>query len=161
MSSAPATPKVVFDCKVLLQALSSPRGHAGQCVRLALEQLVELIMSETIFAEVLDVASRERVVRKVQLDPKRVREYIVALRVYSTTINDVPSRFTYDRDPDDAHYINVALAADARLIVSRDNDLLDLMDHRSAAGSDFANRFPTLRILQPEKFLREIGSPEA
>jgi predicted nucleic acid-binding protein len=62
------------------------------------------------------------------------------------------------RDPDDAHYVNLALAADARLIVSRDRDLLDLMDSAKPEAAEFQSRFPALRILDPVGFLREIGA---
>jgi predicted nucleic acid-binding protein len=60
------------------------------------------------------------------------------------------------RDPDDSHYVNLALAADAKLIVSRDRDLLDLMDNSIPEGLDFQGRFPSLRILDPVAFLREF-----
>lgn len=65
---------------------------------------------------------------------------------------------TYDRDPDDAHYVNLALAADARLILSRGKDLLDLMDSTKPEAAEFQKRFPTLRILNPVGFLREVAS---
>ena len=67
-----------------------------------------------------------------------------------------PETFVYERDPDDAHYVNLALAADAKLIVSRDKDLLDLMDQAKPEGRDFHTRFPTVRILDPVSFLREL-----
>jgi predicted nucleic acid-binding protein len=92
----------------------------------------------------------------MKLEPQRVRQHITALRICSTTVTDVPTLFVYDRDPDDAHYVNVALAAQAKLIVSRDHDLLDLMDPSDADGIKFGRAFPTLRILQPVEFLREV-----
>ena len=61
-------------------------------------------------------------------------------------------------EPGDAHYINLALAADARLIVSRDKDLLDLMDPAKPEAAEFQGRYPLLRILNPVAFLREIGA---
>ena len=51
----------------------------------------------------------------------------------------------------------LAVAADAKLIVSRDKDLLDLMDSAKPEAADFQARFPLLRILDPVLFLREIG----
>ena len=68
----------------------------------------------------------------------------------------MPSVFEYERDPDDAHYVNLALAANARLIVSRDNDLLALGDQSKLDGRDFAKRFPTLSILTPPAFLQRM-----
>ena len=50
-----------------------------------------------------------------------------------------------------------ALAADAKLI-SRDNDLLDLMNSSRPEAADFQKLCPSLRILNPVAFLREIGA---
>ena len=68
----------------------------------------------------------------------------------------IPETYRLERDPDDSLYINLAIAADAQLIVSRDHDLLSLMDLASETGSDFHKRFPTIRILTPPAFLAEI-----
>jgi predicted nucleic acid-binding protein len=68
----------------------------------------------------------------------------------------VPAVFTYDRDPDDAHYVDLAVAAQAKLIVSRDRDRLDLMDDRRQDSLAFKRRFPSLRILDPVQLIREL-----
>ena len=67
-----------------------------------------------------------------------------------------PEIFSYQRDPDDARYINLALAARATLVVSRDKDLLDLMDSTKPEAAEFQKHFPLLRILDPVGFLREV-----
>ena len=73
-------------------------------------------------------------------------------------LRNVPQTFIYPRDPDDAHYVNVALAAEAKYVVSRDKDLLDLMDRSRPEAREFHRRFPTLEILEPQQLLREIAS---
>ena len=73
----------------------------------------------------------------------------------------VPHIFTLARDPDDSHYVNLALAFDAELIVSRDRDLLDLMNPTFQDGLDFHARFPGLRIFTPEELLRRLRSSQA
>jgi predicted nucleic acid-binding protein len=72
-------------------------------------------------------------------------------------MESVPERWMYARDPDDAHYVNLALTAEAELIVSRDNDLLTLMDRHSPDGKNFANQFPRLTILTPPAFLKHVA----
>jgi predicted nucleic acid-binding protein len=57
--------------------------------------------------------------------------------------------------------VNVALAANAKLIVSRDNDLLDLMHPVKPEAAEFQIRYPSLRILNPVGFLREVDLSEA
>jgi predicted nucleic acid-binding protein len=68
--------------------------------------------------------------------------------------------FVYPRDPDDEPYINLAVASDARYLVTWDNDLLELMDEKMPAGSDFRQRFPHLLILNPVALIREISATE-
>lgn len=146
--------RVVFDCNIFLQAVSNRLGPSGECVRKALEARVQLYTDETILAEVREVAARPNVQRKLRLMSERVDELISDIRKVAILIQDAPCVFYYPRDPDDAHYIDVAAAADAELVVSRDRDLLDLMG--SGADADaFKQQFPRLRILDPASFLRE------
>ncbi len=149
--------RVVFDCNTFLQALASPNGPAGRCVQLAIDGKVELFLSPTVFEELHDVASRPKVIAKLQLSPDRTQEFIDVIEVTATILAGFPEPFVYERDPDDAHYVNLAVAANANLIVSRDKDLLDLMDSTKRQTADFQERFPQLRILDPVSFLREIG----
>jgi predicted nucleic acid-binding protein len=53
-------------------------------------------------------------------------------------------------------YINLAIAADADYLTSRDKDLLDLM-----RDPDFTTRFPRIRVLDPVSLLNEIESEHA
>ncbi len=149
--------RVVFDCNTFLQALASPNGPVGRCVQLVIDRKVELFLSPTVIEEVHDVASRPKVIAKLHLSPDRTREFVEAIAVTATVLVGFPEAFVYQRDPDDAHYVNLAVAADAKLIVSRDKDLLDLMDSTKRQAADFQDRFPLLRILDPVSFLREIG----
>ena len=70
-------------------------------------------------------------------------------------IDLVPVSFRY-RDPDDEPYLNLAIAVSADYLVTRDNDLLDLMQ-----DSAFRVRFPSLTILDPVTALRLLDSPHA
>ena len=45
---------------------------------------------------------------------------------------DVPSLFELDRDPKDAKYVDLAIAARSDFLVTRDNDLLALREAGSA-----------------------------
>jgi putative PIN family toxin of toxin-antitoxin system len=151
-------PRVVYDCNTLLQALASPDGPAGRAVQLALDGDVQLFVSPGVLAELSDVASRPRVVAKLKLVVERVEDFFTALGAAAVLLDGFPEPFVYERDPDDALYVNLALAADATLIVSRDRDLLDLMDAAKPEADAFQARFPALRILDPIQFLREVAS---
>lgn len=150
--------RVVFDCNTFLQALASPEGPAGQCVQLAIDRKVSLFISPSVLEELREVTSRPKVVTKLRLLTNRVEEFFEAIEVAATLLVGFPEVFSYTRDPDDAQYVNLALAADAKLIVSRDRDLLDLMDVSKVGAAEFQKRFPALRILNPVEFLSQIRS---
>ena len=63
-----------------------------------------------------------------------------------------PKRFPWNA-PKDEPYLDLAVAAGARYLVSRDRDLLDLMN-----DAQFRQRFPELIVLDPPAFLRAIRS---
>jgi putative PIN family toxin of toxin-antitoxin system len=147
--------RVVFDCNTLLQGLASPHGPAGTCTQLVLGGEVQLFLSTAVIDELRDVGRRPRVARKLGLDSERLEAFIQMLERTGTVLTGFKALFVYGRDPDDAHYVNLALAAGARLIVSRDRDLLDLMDGERREGADFQRRFPSLRVVTPVEFLRE------
>jgi putative PIN family toxin of toxin-antitoxin system len=146
----------VFDCNVLLQALASPGGPAGRCVQFALGGRVHLFVSPAVIRELADVASRPKVVAKLHLVRDRVDAFIESVGAAATLLADFPEPFQYARDPDDALYVNLALAAGARRIVSRDRDLLDLMVLNDDESGRFRERFPELQIVNPVGFLDEL-----
>ena len=63
--------------------------------------------------------------------------FLKDLLSFATLQIDVPKIFTLERDPKDEIYINLALFTGATYVVSRDNDLLDLMDEQKPGGKEF------------------------
>jgi putative PIN family toxin of toxin-antitoxin system len=157
--TTPAIPKVVFDCNVFLQALVNPDGPAGRCKKLVDRGEVELYISEDVIAEVAEVLSRPRA-RKLApaLTLEVIEAFIADIRLKSICLRNVPEEYRFERDPKDACYINLAIVAGAKFIVSRDNDLLDLMKPNSETASEFQRRFPMLKIVTPIDLLVEVES---
>ena len=149
--------RVVFDCNVFLQALANPVGPAGRCVELAISGKVALYISPHILDEIREVTSQPKLIAKFRLRPDRVAALLDNLPKAAVMVPSYREVWKYDRDPDDAHYVNLALVANAKLIVSRDRDLLDLMDSSKPEAAEFQKRFPALRILDPVLFLREVA----
>jgi putative PIN family toxin of toxin-antitoxin system len=156
MADVDVTNRVVFDCNTFIQAAANPNGAAGRCVHLVLIGTVELFVSSKVLDELRGLADRPKVMRKLRLTPERVVAFGTTIERAASVLSNVPDRFTHARDPDDSIYVNLALAADARLIVSRDLDLLDLMDRSLPDARVFQSRFPQLRIVTPPEFLREF-----
>ena len=122
------TPTVVFDCMILLQATANPVGEAGRCYREVESGSVQLTMSQATRYEAHDVLSREAIRLKLpRLTSERVEEFLGSLDYYSRQQHGVPLVAQLPRDPKDEKYSNLAIAANAQYLVTRDNDLLDLM----------------------------------
>ena len=149
--------RVVFDCNVFLQALISPGGPAGRCVTLSFQGEIALYCTD----ELRETASDSRLRTKfTRLTDAALAKLVTNIERVAVFLRHVPETFTYPRDPDDAHYVNVALAANAKYVVSRDKDLLDLMDQDRSEARDFRRRFPSLEIIEPQQLLRQLA-PEA
>ena len=93
------------------------------------------------------MASRPKVQRKYQLSPEMIEQFCRDLVGHATVVDFIPHVFDFPRDPDDAHYVDLAVAVNAKLVVSRDQDLLSLRDPSTAEGRDFAaDGFQSLRF---------------
>jgi|SRR5436190_24299686 len=86
----------------------------------------------------------------------RVESLFRRLDKRAVMINEIPRIFEYPRDPNDEPYINLAIAARAKYLVSRDKDLLDLMTATDFESKQFRQRFRFLRIIDPVDVLHEI-----
>lgn len=149
-------PSAVYDCNVFVQALININGPGGSCVRRALAREVSLFLSEQLLDEVREAPTKPTPAR-LGVTIERTETLIENLLKVAVVVQTIPERFTYARDPDDAHYVDLAPATDSKLIISRDKDLLSLMDPVRPDGRDFHAPFPALRILDPVTFLRELG----
>jgi putative PIN family toxin of toxin-antitoxin system len=149
--------KVVFDCNVFFQALISASGPARRLLNEAARGTLTLFVSADVLDELADVAIRPHIVRKYGLAAEFVAEFITEVRSFATFVEEVPHVFDFPRDPKDAHYVDLAVAVDATLIVSRDQDLLSLNDLSTPEGRDFHQRFPRLEILTPTDFLETLA----
>jgi putative PIN family toxin of toxin-antitoxin system len=158
MSEYQNPPGVVCDCMIFLQAVANENGPAAAVLRLLDHDAISLFVSEAIFEEVRDVLSRAEVrARNKGITDARMDALFTRLAEKAIAIKNVPEEFRYERDPDDEPYINLALTTRAQYLVTRDTDLLDLMDESTEAGKGFRFKYPFLRILDPLAFLRETG----
>jgi putative PIN family toxin of toxin-antitoxin system len=152
--------RVVFDCNVYFQAFLSETGPAGRLLQGVHDGQLLLFLSQHVLDELRDVLARPVLIQKFRFTADRVEAFLNLLMNLGTLTQNVPQIFEFPRDPDDAHYIDLALAVDAKLIVSRDKDLLSLRDASTNEGRDFLTRFPNLQILTPPDALKllEIGA---
>lgn len=122
--------------------------------------VVELCVSAEILSEIRDVFTRPKIQQRFPaLTPAVVDRFLSALGKHSLLISPVPRLFVYGRDPKDEPYINLAIAAGARYLVSRDADILDLASAANQDGARVRSRAPELQILDPVSFLAVLRRP--
>jgi uncharacterized protein len=152
-------PRVVFDCNTFVQALANAEGPAGVCWALARSGHVTLCVSEATLAELGEVLRRPKLARKLGFTEEIVAAFLEELGRVAEKVGEVPKRFTYPRDPKDEPYVDLALAATASHVVSRDRDLLDLMNDTDPDGKVLRALNPGLRVLDPVAFLNLFVRP--
>jgi uncharacterized protein len=147
----------VFDCMIFLQGLVREKGIAVDCLELVENSKIKLFVSKEILAEIADVLTRPKLQERFSLLTKeRVERLLEILKQEAVLIKNVPKVFTYPRDPKDEKYINLAIETEADYIVSRDNDLLDLMTDFTDEAKEFRQRFRPLRVIEPMELLQII-----
>lgn len=100
-------------------------------------------MSEAVFGEIAEVLGRPKFARVLTDDRRReVLELLAAAALWVEPTEKVEDC----RDSKDNRYLELALAAQATIIVSGDEDLLVLHPWRG------------VRVLRPARFLEELGA---
>src|SRR5262245_8447190 len=147
----------VFDTTALLQAAARRQGPAGACLDFVDEGRVKLFISAALLEEIRDVLHRPAI-RKAfpKLTDEKVHDFLEHLVDKGHTVHDVPAVYSLARDPDDEPILNLAIATHAGCLVSRDKDLLDLMN-----DEEFRKTYPTLTILDPVAFLNHVRAEVA
>ncbi|MGI8670913.1 MAG: putative toxin-antitoxin system toxin component, PIN family [Aridibacter sp.] len=150
-------PVTVFDCGVFLQGLLSKSGPAVRCLELFETGQIRLVISEEVLSEITDVLSRPKLRQgNPNLTDEKVENLIEMLFLKAKFVKKVPEHFSYSRDPNDEPYLNLAIETEAVFLVSRDNDLLDLMTDSADEAKDFRRRFHKIKIVNPVEFVQII-----
>lgn len=148
-------PRVVFDCMVFLQGAGRPASPSRACFQLVDEGQIDLCLSSDILAEVRDVLTRPKTLKRFSLlTPAWVEAFLRNAEDKAIVVlREVPRTVRLERDPKDEPYLNLAVAARAQYLVTRDRDLLDLIE-----DAEFRRRFPDLMIVDPPTFLQSLRS---
>ena len=129
MTPRPDPPAVVFDCMILLQALANEESAAAQLLDLVDRAEIALYVSDQTLRELRDVIDRPEVRKSLTgINDLRVKSLFRRLDKKAANIKSVDRVFQFSRDPADEPYINLAIAAQADFLVTRDRDLLDTHD---------------------------------
>jgi len=118
---------------------------------------IKLYVSEPILEEVRKVLNRAEVRAMLpQITDVRVEALFRRIDRKAVSLRHVPRLFEYSRDSKDEPYLNLAIAAKADVLVSRDRDLLDLMTAHDSESKQFRQRFRSLKVIRPDDLLRKV-----
>jgi len=140
--------RVVVDVNILVRALIKPDGTVGPILQRLRDGAFTLLYSESILEELLDVLSRPRIRAKYQLEDDDIETVLLLVLLRGEPVT--PSRrVTACRDPLDNKFLEVAVAGEADVVVSGDQDLLVL------------NPFEGIQIVTAATFLAMLKKPDS
>jgi putative PIN family toxin of toxin-antitoxin system len=114
---------VVVDTNIFISALLSATGEPRRLFRTILDQQIELLLSESVYAELTTRLLRPKFDR--YRDAEAWNLFLDELIELATWCPDVAIE-PICRDPDDDKFLALAVSGDADAIISGDKDLLDL-----------------------------------
>lgn len=117
---------VVVDTNVVISALLSPTGEPRRFFETVLARDLELLMSEAVYEELMTRLMRPKFDRYRDEDAWRL--FLGELIELATWCPDA-SIEPICRDPDDDKFLALAVTGGADVIISGDDDLLDLGDY--------------------------------
>ena len=147
---------VVLDSNTILRGLSNPASASGDVIRLCDSRGVIVLFSKPVLAEYREFLADSAIRNHFPTIDTDVAVKALRRLNYVGEVCEVGSiHFEFDRDPDDAMFIELAIAGQATHIISHDKDLLSLPTSRSDAGKRFRQRLPGVRIVDAATFLRQ------
>lgn len=125
--------RVVVDTNVWVSALLNRSGPPALVLAALKARRFTLLASELLLAELAEVLTRPRIVRKYGITPDDVDELVTLLR-HRAEVVPVVGEVRPCRDPDDDMVIETALRRRADLLVTRDEDLKGTSEVADALG---------------------------
>lgn len=136
--------RAVPDTNIVISGLFW-RGNPRRVLDAARDRIIEFYTSPVLLEELEDVLNRKKFAERLKAAAVTVRELVEGYSALATVIDVEPIEPVIIRDPDDDAVLACALAAEAEIIVSGDDDLLDLKEHRG------------IRILTATELLAELS----
>ena len=149
--------KVVFDCNIIWQSFFFGGGVSAKCKQLVDDCAITLLLSPAVLEECREVMTRPEFLEKFKtVSESLIERFLEHIAKKSSFHRSVTAHYTFPRDPDDEPYINLAIDGKADYLVTRDNDLLDLMTDFDTTSKEFRQKTRPLKIVSPHTFLEIV-----
>jgi putative PIN family toxin of toxin-antitoxin system len=117
--------RAVIDPGVLVSAFIGRTGSvADQIIRAWRSGQIEIVISPALLAELSGVLARPKFAEAAR--DGRAVDYVEALRIGATIVDDPAVETPITRDPKDDYLVRLTWASGASMLVSGDRDLLEL-----------------------------------
>ncbi|HNS03103.1 MAG TPA: putative toxin-antitoxin system toxin component, PIN family [Anaerolineae bacterium] len=136
--------RAVVDTNILVRAVIRPQGSVGPILQRLRRRDYTLLLSRETLDEVVEVLHRPRLRVKYGLSDNVLRATLRLIVIRSEMIHP-GIQIVVCRDPKDDKFLEVAVAGQADVIVSGDDDLLVL------------NPYAGIPIVPPRQFLTMFG----
>jgi uncharacterized protein len=148
--------RLVLDTNVLLAGLVSKSSASQKVVDLLQARKVIPLLSPPVLAEYRAVLLHTAIAARFpNLTPRRVELALHRLRYIGDEYPTVRVKFELQRDPQDAMFVELAIAGQATHLITMDPDLLSLPTARTDAGKRFRQRLGQLTVQSPQAFIGE------
>jgi len=134
--------RLVIDSNVWIAALISPFGTARQSVDAILDRDIDVLMSESTFAELVSRLERPKFDR--YREPETWSSFLTALVELAQWHEDAGTAAGISRDANDDKFLALAATGQADAIISGDRDLLEPVSHEG------------IPIFTPVQFLQRL-----
>ncbi len=122
--------RVVIDANVFVSAVLTTRGNAAQILDAWRAKQFELVVSPAVLEELARVLQYPRIAKRHGLSAERIREFLDELAHLALQTPGELTLNVIQDDPSDNRYLECAVEGAADVIVSGDQDLLDLKEYR-------------------------------
>jgi putative PIN family toxin of toxin-antitoxin system len=154
------SPRVVYDTMVFYQWAVLPEGRVHRTAHAVLDGAVRLCLSAELVSEVKDLLNRPAIRdHSVNLTTERTERFIDTLMKRAEWFPAIARAFTWPRHPDDDHLFNLAIAAQARFLVTWEKRILGLATEQSVDAERLRSLASGLSIISPAELGRHLANP--
>ena len=135
--------KVVLDTNIWLSAIVW-RGESTKIIEAAINKKIEIIISEEILSEIIDVLNRAKFKDFTEDKKEKIEDLIRVILSISKLIKIKTKIDIINEDPKDNIILETAIDGKAEYIISYDNHLINMIQYKD------------VKMITPTKFLKII-----